>query len=62
MVRTMINETNVAKHLWVEAVNTACYIQNIISIRPIMDKTPYKLWKNRNPNLTFIHLIVFVLC
>jgi transposase InsO family protein len=32
MARTMINETNIAKHLWAEAINTACYIQNRISI------------------------------
>ena len=42
MARTMINETNVAKHFWAEAVNTTCYIQNRISIRPIMEKTPYE--------------------
>src|SRR3954466_13988762 len=32
MARTMINETNMAKHFWAEAINTACYIQNRISI------------------------------
>src|SRR3954470_24926359 len=41
MARTMINETNMAKHFWAEAINTACYIQNRISIRPILNKTPY---------------------
>ena len=63
IARTMINETNIAKHFWAEAVNTACYIQNRISIRPIMDKTPYELWKNRKPNILYFHpLDVFVLC
>src|ERR1044072_680874 len=46
MARTMIQETNIAKYFWAEAVNTACYIQNRISIRPILNKTPYELWKN----------------
>lgn len=41
----MINETNMDKHFWEEAVNTSCYIQNKISIRPIMGKNPYELWK-----------------
>ena len=26
MARTMINETNIAKNFWAEAINTACYI------------------------------------
>lgn len=40
MTRTMINKANVAKHFWAEVVNTICCIQNMISIRPIMGKTP----------------------
>src|ERR1051325_6791837 len=51
----MINETNIAKHLWAEAVNTTCYIHNRISIRPILEKTPYKLWKNRKPIISYFH-------
>src|SRR4051812_26661764 len=55
MARTMINETNMAKHFWAEAINTACYIQNRTSIRPILNKTPYELWKNRKPNISYFH-------
>src|SRR4051812_49155194 len=55
MVRTMINETNMAKHFWAEAINIACYIQNRISIRPILNKTPYELLKNRRPNISYFH-------
>ena len=55
MARTMINETNIAKNFWAEAINTTCYIQNKISIRPILEKTPYELWKNRNPNISYVH-------
>jgi hypothetical protein len=51
----MINETNIAKHFWAEAINTACYIQNKISIRPILNKTPYELWKNSKPNISYFH-------
>jgi transposase InsO family protein len=39
MARTMIHENNLAKHFWAEAVNTTCYVQNRIYIRPILDKT-----------------------
>src|SRR4051812_46266816 len=55
MARTMINETNMAKHLWEEAINTACYIQNRISVKPILNKTPYELWKKRKPNISYFH-------
>src|ERR1044072_4864494 len=51
----MINETNMAKHFWAKAVNTACHIQNRISIRPILEKTPYELWKNRKPNISYFN-------
>src|ERR1044072_8708610 len=55
MARTMIQETDMAKHFWAEAVNTTCYIQNRISIKPILNKTPYELWKNRKPNISYFH-------
>jgi len=39
IARTMIHENNLAKHFWAEAVNTSCYVQNRIFIRPILNKT-----------------------
>jgi len=38
IARTMILENNLAKHFWAEAVNTTCYDQNRIYIRPILEK------------------------
>src|ERR1044072_7930185 len=55
MARTMIQETDMAKHFLAEAVNTTCYIQNRISIRPILNKTPYELWNNKKPNISYFH-------
>ncbi|KAK2363159.1 putative mitochondrial protein [Trifolium repens] len=37
------------------AVNTACYIQNRIYIRPIMNKTTYELFRGRKPNISCFH-------
>jgi len=34
MARTMIHENNLAKHIYEEGVNTTCYVQNRIYIRP----------------------------
>nr|GFA45206.1 putative ribonuclease H-like domain-containing protein [Tanacetum cinerariifolium] len=39
---------------WVEAVNTACYVQNrVLVVKPYF-KTPYELFKGRSPALSFI--------
>ncbi|RDX79592.1 hypothetical protein CR513_39967, partial [Mucuna pruriens] len=35
-----------------EVVNTTCYLQNRIYIKPILKKTPYELWKGRQPNIS----------
>jgi len=55
MARTMIHENNLAKHFWTEAVNTSCYVQNRIYIRPILEKTAYELFKERRPNISYFH-------
>ncbi|WJX78107.1 hypothetical protein P8452_61361 [Trifolium repens] len=53
MARTMMHETKLAKHFCAEAVNTACYIQNRIYIRPILNKTTYELFKGIKPNISY---------
>jgi len=62
MARTMIHENNLAKHFWAEAVNTACYIQNRIYIRPILKKKLHmNSLREEDPiYLTFINLDVHV--
>jgi len=55
MARTMIHENNLAKHFWAEAVNTSCYVQNMIYIRPVLNKTTYELFKGRKPNISYFH-------
>ena len=36
-------------------MNTACYIQNRVLIRPIINKIPYELWRGRRPNISYFH-------
>jgi len=55
MARTMIHENNLARHLWAEAMNTTCYVQNRIYIRPIFEKTTYELFKGRRPNISYFN-------
>ncbi|KAH9745941.1 hypothetical protein KPL70_004261 [Citrus sinensis] len=53
MARTMLNENALPKYFWAEAVNTACYVLNRVLIRPNLNKTPYELWKDRKPNISY---------
>jgi len=43
MARTILNESNVEKYFWAEAINTSYYILNKASIRKVLNKTPYEL-------------------
>ena len=54
MARTMY-ENSLPKHLWAEAINTTCYVQNRILIRTLIKRTPYKLWRGRRPNISYFH-------
>ena len=51
----MLNDNSTLKHLWVKAVNTACYLQNKTYLRPILKKTPYELWKGQKPNISYFY-------
>jgi len=53
----MLNEHNVPKYFWVDAVSTACYVLNRMLIRPILKITPYELFKGRKLNVA--HLKIF---
>ena len=53
MARTMLNENNLPKYFWAEEINTFCYVLNRILLRPILKKTPYELWTNKKPNISY---------
>ncbi|KAG9442738.1 hypothetical protein H6P81_018592 [Aristolochia fimbriata] len=53
MARTMINAKELPHKLWVEAVNTACYVRNRVHLRYLTHKTPYELWKGRKPKVHY---------
>ncbi|KAJ8763737.1 hypothetical protein K2173_003519 [Erythroxylum novogranatense] len=55
MARTMLCDMNLPNYFWAEAVNTTCYIQNRILLRPILKKTLYELWNERRPNIPYFH-------
>ena len=54
--RTMLEESKLPTYFWAEAINTACYTQNISIINQAQGKTPYQLMKNKKPTLNFLHV------
>ena len=54
--RTMLEESELSIYFWAEAINTACYTQNIIIINEAQGKTPYQLIKNKKATLNFLHV------
>ncbi|CAN0908179.1 Retrovirus-related Pol polyprotein from transposon TNT 1-94 [Linum grandiflorum] len=55
IARTMLNDFSVPIKFWAEAVNTACYVINRVLIRKNTMKTPYEIWKNLKPNISYFH-------
>ena len=54
--RTMLEESKLPTYFWAEAVNTACFTQNISLINKVKGMTPYQLIKKRKPSLDFLHV------
>ncbi|WVZ89626.1 hypothetical protein U9M48_036005 [Paspalum notatum var. saurae] len=57
MARTMLDEHRTPRRFWAEAVNTACYIANLIFLRAFHGKTSYELRFGRQPSVK--HLRAF---
>jgi len=55
MAKTMLCENLLPKHFWVEVVNTTCYVQNGILIKPLIKKNPYELWRGRRAKISYFH-------
>ncbi|GKA58074.1 retrovirus-related pol polyprotein from transposon TNT 1-94 [Tanacetum coccineum] len=53
MSRTMLNEQSIPQKFWCNAVDTSTHILNRILIRPFLGKTPYELFKGKNPSLEY---------
>ena len=52
----MLNNKKLTKRLWAKAIDTACYTINCVYLRPSMTKTPYEIWKDKKPNLSYFHI------
>ena len=54
--RTLLCESNLPKSFWAEAVSCACYILNRILLRPILNKTPFELFHDRIPKISYFRV------
>ena len=57
MARAMMHYNQVPTRFWAEAINTACYIINIVYVKPGTKTTPYEIWRGKTPNWS--HLQTF---
>ncbi|GJU79675.1 retrovirus-related pol polyprotein from transposon TNT 1-94, partial [Tanacetum coccineum] len=61
--RTMLNGSVLSKHLWTKADRIACYTQNRSIIVKRHDKTPYEIFRERIPDISYFHVfgcLVFI--
>ncbi|GJW69866.1 putative ribonuclease H-like domain-containing protein [Tanacetum coccineum] len=52
--RTMLADSKLPTTFWAEAVNTACYVQNMVLVIKPHNKTPYELFLDRKLALSFM--------
>ncbi|KAK2451628.1 putative mitochondrial protein [Trifolium repens] len=54
--RVMLHAKSLPYHFWAEAMNTACYIHNRVTIRKGTSVTLYELWRERKPTVKHFHV------
>ncbi|GKA12096.1 ribonuclease H-like domain-containing protein [Tanacetum coccineum] len=52
--RTMLADFKLPTTFWAEAVNIACYVQNRVLVVKPHNKTPYELFHDKTPTLSFM--------
>nr|GEV98222.1 hypothetical protein [Tanacetum cinerariifolium] len=52
--RTMLADSLLPIPFWAEAVNTTCYVQNMVLVTKPHNKTPYELLLGRTPSIGFM--------
>ncbi|GJV23722.1 retrovirus-related pol polyprotein from transposon TNT 1-94 [Tanacetum coccineum] len=61
--RKMLNGLALSKNFWTKAVRIACYTQNKSIIVKRHDKTPYEIFRERIPDISYFHVfrcVVFI--
>jgi len=56
MVRCMLHEKNLLEMFWAETANTVVFLQNRLPIKLLEEKTPFEVWYNYKPSLSFLKI------
>ena len=56
MARTMLDEYKTPKHLWAEAVETACHATNRLYLHKLLGKTAYELLTGNKPQVGYFRV------
>ena len=59
MTGTMLIASGLPRNFWAKALNTSCHIINRCMIRPILNKTPYELFKGRKSNIMHLSCLLY---
>jgi hypothetical protein len=54
--RVMLHAKQMPYHFWAEAMSTACYIHNRVTIRKGTSCTLYEVWRGKKPNVSYFHI------
>ncbi|CAJ2652046.1 unnamed protein product [Trifolium pratense] len=54
--RVMLHAKHLPYQFWAEAMHTACYIHNRVTLRTGTSTTLYELWKGRKPTVKHFHV------
>ena len=46
-------------NIWVEAINCATYVQNIVPHKELEEKTPFEAWSDHKPNVSHFRVFWF---
>jgi hypothetical protein len=60
MAWTMLDEHRTPRRFWAEAVNTACYVSNMIFLYYFKKKTCYEMMHGRIPKVNHFHVLVAI--
>ena len=52
----MLLESGLQKYFWAEAINTTFYVLNRTLLRPIIKKTPYELYYEKSPRISYFRV------
>jgi len=54
LARTLLNDSNLPKYFWADAMNTTCYVLNCALIRPILKRPHMSFIREENQTLVIL--------